>query len=146
MRRRSASQKLNRPPDFRLFAPLGNPDSIPTETALNLALPDNDCQSKAIPRQPVPHRHWRSYGNDPLPALAEALANRLPRFRWFLRIICDRCGQQRMFSETHSAQRDMLIRDILYRMRHDGCGGRPGRVELLTGIEGPAAGRCGGSC
>jgi hypothetical protein len=21
-------------------------------------------------------------------------------------------------------------------MRHDGCGGRPGRAELLTGIEG----------
>jgi hypothetical protein len=29
----------------------------------------------------------------------------------------------------------MLIRDILKRMRHDGCGGRPGRAELLTGIE-----------
>src|SRR6476660_8854121 len=34
MRRRSASQKQNRPPRLRLFAPLGNPDSIPTETAL----------------------------------------------------------------------------------------------------------------
>ena len=41
-----------------------------------------------------------------------------------------------MFSETHAAQGDMLIRDILDRMRHDGCGGRPGRVELLTSIEG----------
>jgi hypothetical protein len=41
--------------------------------------------------------------------------------------------------ETHSAQGDMLIRDILKRMRHDGCGGRPGRAELLTGIEGGAA-------
>ena len=29
----------------------------------------------------------------------------------------------------------MLIRDIIARMRHDGCGGRAGRVELLTGIE-----------
>ena len=37
MRRRSASQKLNRPPRLRLFAPLGNPDSIPTETALKIA-------------------------------------------------------------------------------------------------------------
>jgi hypothetical protein len=71
---------------------------------------------------------------------AEALAEPFAAFpSWFLRIICDRCGQQRMFSETHSAQRDMLIRDILYRMRHDGCGGRPGRVELLTGIEGASS-------
>jgi hypothetical protein len=30
----------------------------------------------------------------------------------------------------------MLIRDIIPRMRHDGCGGRAGKVELLTGIEG----------
>jgi hypothetical protein len=44
-----------------------------------------------------------------------------------------------MFSETHSAQRDMLVRDIIARMRHDGCGGRPGRVELLTGVEGASS-------
>jgi hypothetical protein len=69
--------------------------------------------------RPVPQRHWRTYGN--------------------LRIICDRCGQLRMFSETHSAQRDMLVRDIIARMRHDGCGGRPGRVELLTGVEGASS-------
>jgi hypothetical protein len=31
---------------------------------------------------------------------------------------------------------DMLIRDIIDRMRHDGCGGRAGRAELLTGIDG----------
>jgi hypothetical protein len=30
----------------------------------------------------------------------------------------------------------MLIRGILAKMCHDGCGGRPGRVELLTGMEG----------
>ena len=96
--------------------------------------------AKARPRQPVPKRHWRTSGNDPLPTPAEALAEPFAAFpRWFLRIACDRCGQQRMFSETRSAQRDMLIRDILYRMRHDGCGGRPGRVELLTGIEGASS-------
>ena len=44
-----------------------------------------------------------------------------------------------MFSETHSAQGDMLIRDIIARMRHDGCGGRAGKVELLTGIEGASS-------
>jgi hypothetical protein len=31
---------------------------------------------------------------------------------------------------------DMLIRDILNRARHDGCGGRAGKAELLTGIDG----------
>ena len=30
----------------------------------------------------------------------------------------------------------MLIRDIIARMRHDGCGGREGKGELLIGIEG----------
>jgi hypothetical protein len=35
--------------------------------------------------------------------------------------------------------RDMLIRDILAKMRHDGCGGSPGRVELITGIEGASS-------
>jgi hypothetical protein len=45
-----------------------------------------------------------------------------------------------MLAETHTPQRDMRIRDIIAKMRHDGCGGRPGRVELLTGIEG-ASGR-----
>ena len=30
----------------------------------------------------------------------------------------------------------MLLREIIRRMRHDGCGGRVGRVELVTGIEG----------
>ena len=33
----------------------------------------------------------------------------------------------------------MPIRDILDRMRHDGCGGRAGKVELLTGIEGASS-------
>jgi hypothetical protein len=61
------------------------------------------------------------------------------RFVDGMRATCDRCGQQRMFSETYSAQRDMLIRDIIARMRHDGCGGRAGRVELLTGIEGASS-------
>ncbi len=29
-----------------------------------------------------------------------------------------------MIAETHMAQGDMLIRDIIDRMRHDGYGGR----------------------
>ena len=62
-----------------------------------------------------------------------------------MRITCKRCGKDRMLSETHTPPRDMLIRDIIARMRHDGCGGRAGQVELLTGtrilsIPGLAAG------
>jgi hypothetical protein len=30
----------------------------------------------------------------------------------------------------------MPIRDMLHRMRHDGCGGRAAKAELLSGIEG----------
>ena len=37
-----------------------------------------------------------------------------------------------MFNETHSAQRAMLIRDIIAKLRHDGCGGRAGEAELLN--------------
>ena len=36
-------------------------------------------------------------------------------------------------------RRETLIRDPLARMRHDGCGGLLGRVELLTGIEGASS-------
>jgi hypothetical protein len=91
--------------------------------------------------RPIPTRHWRSYGTEPLPTGREALEEPFRAFpSWFMRVTCDRCGQQRMFSETHAAgQRDMLIRDSIARMRHDGCGGRAGKVELLTGIEGASS-------
>ena len=56
---------------------------------------------------------------------------------WFLRIECDRCGKVRMIAETRLPAPDaMMLRDILHRMRHDGCGGRAGKAELLAGIEG----------
>jgi hypothetical protein len=55
---------------------------------------------------------------------------------WFLRIVCDRCGKERLSSETYLVHGEMPICDIVARMRHDGCGGRAGKVELLTGIEG----------
>ena len=42
-----------------------------------------------------------------------------------------------MISETHiPVPAVTLLRDILDKMRHDGCGGRAGKAELLTGIEG----------
>jgi hypothetical protein len=33
----------------------------------------------------------------------------------------------------------MPIRDIIARMRHNGCGGRAGKAELLTGIKGASS-------
>jgi hypothetical protein len=44
-----------------------------------------------------------------------------------------------MVNKSHAAWRDRAPRDILKRMRHDGCGGRAGKVELLTGIEGASS-------
>jgi hypothetical protein len=41
-----------------------------------------------------------------------------------------------MLSETHAPRSDLPLREIIARMRHDGCGGRAGKVELLTGIDG----------
>jgi hypothetical protein len=80
------------------------------------------------------------YGNDLLPSGEQALDEPLRAFpSWFLRIVCDRCGKERMISETHMAQGEMLIRDILDRMRRDGCGGRAGRAELLTGVDGASS-------
>ena len=32
------------------------------------------------------------------------------------------------------AQRDLPIREIIRRARHDGCGGLAAKAELLTGI------------
>jgi hypothetical protein len=71
------------------------------------------------------------------PALGEPFAA-FPS--WFLRITCDRCGKDRMVNESHASWRGRAVRDILKRMHHDGCGGLPGRVELLTGIEGASSG------
>jgi hypothetical protein len=33
-------------------------------------------------------------------------------------------------------RRRLVLRVFIARMRHEGCGGRAGRVELLTGIDG----------
>jgi hypothetical protein len=90
-----------------------------------------------VTRPPIPKRHWRSYGNDPLPTGAEALGEPFNAFpSWFLRIECDRCGKVQMVNQVHSARGNMPIRDILAKMRHDGCGGRAGKAELVSGIEG----------
>jgi hypothetical protein len=39
----------------------------------------------------------------------------------------------------HARWRDRMLRDILARMRHDGCGGLAVKAELLTGIEGASS-------
>ena len=90
-----------------------------------------------IDAAPCPQTTPRGYGNDPLPTGEQALDETLRAFpSWFLRIVCDRCGKERLICETYLVHGEMPIRDIVARMRHDGCGGRAGRAELLTGIEG----------
>ena len=75
----------------------------------------------------VPRRHWRSYGADPLPTAAEALAEPFAAFpSWFLRIECDRCGKMVMHDEAHAARwRERTLADILRRMRTKAARGRP---------------------
>jgi hypothetical protein len=58
-----------------------------------------------------------------------------------MRTTCDRCGKDTMLNEAHASdrQRGIPLGIFIARMRHDGCGGRAGRVELLTGIEGASS-------
>jgi hypothetical protein len=69
----------------------------------------------------IPTRQWHSCDNEPLPTGWEALDEPFSAFPY---------GHERMVPDTHAAQRD-----ILDRMHHDGCGGRAGRAELLTGVD-----------
>jgi hypothetical protein len=88
---------------------------------------------------PPPQRHWRSYGAEPLPPPSEALNQPFRAFpSWFLRIECDRCGKATMLNEAHTGQRrgPLTLRVLIARMRHEGCGGGAGKVELLAGIDG----------
>ena len=83
-----------------------------------------------------PERHWRSYGDDPLPTPDEAMDEPFAAFpSWFLRIECDACGKVRVLSQVHFDRGDLPIRTILRRARHEGCGGRVAKAELLTGLE-----------
>ena len=44
--------------------------------------------------RPIPRRHWRSDGTEPLLSGAEAMGEPFAAFpSWFLRIECDRCGK-----------------------------------------------------
>jgi hypothetical protein len=90
-----------------------------------------------MPTGKRPPRHWLSYGTDPLPLPHDAMHEPFAAFpSWYLRVTCGRCGKVRIVNEVHTPQRDLPMREIIKRMRHDGCGGGAGRAELLTGIEG----------
>jgi hypothetical protein len=55
-----------------------------------------------MPARLVPRRHWRSYGDHPLPTGKEALDEPFRAFpSWFLRIACERCGKVQMVNEVH---------------------------------------------
>ena len=90
--------------------------------------------------RPVPRRHWRSYGNDPLPSPAEALGEPFSAFpSWFLRIECDRCGKVQMVNESarQMARPDAARHprpDAPRRLRRAG-----GKAELLTGVDGASS-------
>jgi hypothetical protein len=91
--------------------------------------------------RPPRARHWRSYGDKPLPTPDEALNEPLSAFpSWFLRMECARCGRERYANEVHLPRlHDATLREIVARMHHEECGGRPKLVELITGIAATSA-------
>jgi hypothetical protein len=100
-----------------------------------------------MPARPVPRRHWRSYGDHLLPTGEQALDEPFSAFpSWFLRIACERCGKERMISETHIARGDMLIRDILDRIGTTAAAAARGRRNCSPASRAPAADRYGASC
>jgi hypothetical protein len=84
-----------------------------------------------------------------LPDRATALAAPLRAFpSWHIRIECAACGRDRCLAETNltiAGHGDRRVGDLIRRLKHEGCGGRPKLVELITGIPGGARGS-GASC
>lgn len=77
-------------------------------------------------------------GGQEVPTRAEALDLPLQAFpSGCLRVTCERCGEVRTVDTGRAPerQRAMPLRVLLARMRHEGCGGRVGRAELLTNLE-----------
>ena len=105
-------------------------------------------RASPMTRTRIPVRHWRSYGNDPLPTGAEALDEPFAAFpSWFLRITCDRCGKVRMINEVHYARPTMPIRDILdRRCATTAAAAGQGRRSCSPASRASAAGQCAGSC
>jgi hypothetical protein len=62
----------------------------------------HDATTRSLmPARSIPRRHWRYYGDHPLPTGGQALNEPLRAFpSWFLRIVCERCGKERMVNEA----------------------------------------------
>jgi hypothetical protein len=61
---------------------------------------------------------------------------------WNLRVECGRCGRERYLAEMHmtiAGNGDIVMRDLILRLRHERCGGEPHLVELVTGISAPSS-------
>jgi hypothetical protein len=120
----------------------------PEEAKLSAALAADDpprrpaaaeAMTQRWPPDDLPRPVWQPDGDNPLPTASEAMGMSLRAFpSWFLRIVCDRCGKARMLDQAHATagQGNMRLRDFIARARHEGCGGRAARVELITGVEG----------
>jgi hypothetical protein len=98
----------------------------------------------------VPLQHWRSYGTDPLPT-ANAETFDLDQCGLLLNTVVlapkgaarnaghVRGRDGRDLNSGHELRLSAIGSSGMASgcgMRHDGCGGRAGRVELLTGIDG----------
>ena len=84
-------------------------------------------------------RVWRPYGTNPPPLRrggAGATPLGLPVVVSAHRVRPLRHGAHAERSARHSGQRNLRLRDLLARARHEGCGGWAAKAELLTGTEG----------
>jgi hypothetical protein len=55
---------------------------------------------------------------------------------------CAACGRERYLAETHltiAGHGYERVGDLIRRLKHEGCGGKPKLVELITGIPGSSA-------
>ena len=68
--------------------------------------------------RPIPRRHWRSYGDYPLPTGVEALVEPFRAFpSWFMRITCDRCGTEAAAIRAAHEQHGELSATVELRRR-----------------------------
>jgi len=77
-----------------------------------------------MPIRPVPQRHWALLWHRATARRGGGAGS----------ATCE----LRQGDEAHTGQRraTLELRTLIARMRHEGCGGGAGKVELLTGIDG----------